>query len=144
MKTKKEIILAKIEENKSLIKRINSINHFNTEDFYNHSIRYIKAIKQGRMCCVITSVSSSGMSMNLKFLECSGSLNKGFRYCHFNMIFVALGFSKVGETGTFRINGGGMDMVFDTNYTIIHDLTSLGFLSKKECDILAQQTPIIL
>ena len=53
-----------------------------------------------------------------------------------------LGFSPANKNSNyFRIYGCGMDMIFHTNYTIIHKLARLGFLNKKECESLAQNTP---
>ena len=114
------------------------------QDFIRNAKRYIKAIKQGRVICVIESVSASGMSRVLKFNECSGSVKNGFRYLNFWKLFKDLGFSEARNSNAFRINGCGMDMVFHTNYTIIHQLQRLGFLSKKECENLAQKTPTVI
>lgn len=114
------------------------------DDFIRNAKRYIKAIKQGRMLCVIDSVSKSGMSRTLKFNECSGSTKNGFHYLNFYTLFCQLGFTKIKDSNYFRIGGCGMDMVFHTNYTTIHDLYRLGFLSNKECAKLAQMTPTLL
>ena len=62
-----------------------------------------------------------------------------YRFYNFYGFFNALGYTKSGNG--FRVNGCGMDMVFNTNYVIIHKLHHLGFITKKECDILAQKTP---
>lgn len=113
------------------------------KDFIRNAKRYIKAIKQGRVICNIDSVSASGMSRTLKFLECSGSIKNGFSYLNFYTLFDNLGFTKVKNSSYFRVNGCGMDMVFHTNYAIIHNLKNLGFLTKKEADILAQKTPSV-
>ena len=114
-------------------KEIKKIEYF---DFYDNAIRYIKAIKQGRMLCSIDTVSRSGMSRTLKFME----FEKGNIY-NFNAFFRALKFNQVKDSDYFRIRGCGMNMVFDTNYTIIHRLYRLGFLSYEECSNLAQLTP---
>jgi hypothetical protein len=112
--------------------------------FIESSKGYIKAIKQGRVICNIESVSSSGMSRNIKFLECEGSIKSGFNYRNFFKLFKDLGFKTAKNSNAFRISGCGMDMVFHTNYTIIHKLHALGFISKKECDVLAQKTPTVI
>jgi hypothetical protein len=58
------------------------------------------------------------------------------------MLFTILGFTKSRSNDFyFSIGGCGMDMIFHTNYTIIHRLHRLGFINKKQCDFLAQQTP---
>ena len=89
----------------------------------------------------IDSVSSSGMSRTIKFLSCEKS-KTNFYYRNYFGFFLALGYTpKNDRSNYFRISGCGMDMIFHTNYTIIHRLTRLGFLTKKECSILAQKTP---
>jgi len=141
---KKERIIKKIEDNKEIQKGINKLNYFNTEDFYNSAIRYIKAIKQGRIICTIGSVSSSGMSRTIKFLECSKGTHN-YNYLNFFAFFKALNFIEArNKNHYFSIGGCGMDMIFHTNYTIIHRLHRLGFISRKECDYLAQQTPSVI
>jgi hypothetical protein len=58
---------------------------------------------------------------------------------NFYAFFGALGFTESGNG--FRISGCGMDMVFHTNYSIIHKLQKLGFIDMKKRDVLAQKTP---
>lgn len=130
-----------IAANKELNKVIENESYSDVNDFINNAFRYIKAIKQGRVINSIGSVSSSGMSRTIKFLECSGSIKSGFRYYNFYLLFKILGFNSVKDSDYFRVNGCGMDMIFHTNYTIIHQLCSLGFTTKKECAHLAQQPP---
>jgi hypothetical protein len=104
------------------------------ESFLNCAKDYIAAIRQKRMICVIRSVSKSGMSRVLKF----HSFEKPYIRNYYSL-FIALGYRKV-DNG-FRISGCGMDMIFHTNYSIIHDLCRLGFITKDECNGLAQKTP---
>ena len=128
-KQAKKTILKNIENDKEIKK----IEYF---DFYDNAIRYIKAIKQGRMLCSINTVARSGMSRTLKFMEFEKS-----NVYNFHAFFRALGFNQVKDSDYFRIHGCGMNMVFHTNYTIIHRLYRLGFLSYEECSNLAQLTP---
>lgn len=107
----------------------NSIKHFVSD-----AKTYIKAIKENRMLCIIKSVSSSGMSRVISF----HSFEKNY-YRQYFCFFKTLGYSEVNEG--FRIHGCGMDMIFNTNYNIIHKLHRLRLISKKECDILCQKTP---
>lgn len=128
------------------IKRIETELKLDPEEatyFYQNAKRYIKAIKDGRMCCIIESVSSSGMSRTLKFMECSGGKH-GYSYLNFYNLFKNLGYTKVKNSDCFRVHGCGMDMVFATNYNICHQLKKLGIITKKTCDKLAQKTPITL
>ena len=125
--------------NKKLIKKYIGISSdIELEGFIKQAKRYIKATKEQRIICSIDSVSHSGMSRTLKFLEMPK--NGGYLY-DFYYLFNKLGFSKVRDSDCFRITGGGMDMVFHTHYTIIHNLQSMGFITRKTCDVLAQKTP---
>lgn len=136
---KADKIKSNIEANKELYKAI--IKQYSVETFIHDAKRYISAIKQGRMICNIKSVSRSGMSRNMKFFECAKN-SIGFRYYNFYSFFKTLGFRDVqGYRGLFKIHGCGMDMIFHTNYTIIHKLHRLGFITEKECEKLAQLTP---
>ena len=131
-----------IENDKSLMKKLNSMQYYNIDSFISDAKSYIKAIKQGRMINSIDSVSASGMSRTIKFLSCEKSKNSEFYYRNYFQFFKSLGYSlKNNNSNYFRIHGCGMDMIFHTNYTNIHVLQRLGFLSKKECSVLAQKTP---
>lgn len=136
-------ILANIEQNKELQKAIKNVSYYENERFFNDAKAYIKAIKEGRMINSIGSVSKSGMSRTIKFLSCQkGNQRNSFYYRNYFAFFKALGYSPANDYDHyFRISGCGMDMIFHTNYTIIHRLQRLGFLSKKECSKLAQMTP---
>jgi hypothetical protein len=142
MKTKKQRILENIANDKEIQKRMPK--HMDNESFYDNAARYISAIKQTRMMCNIESVSNSGMSRNIRFFEMDGSNKTGYRVYNFYAFFLALGYTKVNDRDTFRISGCGMDMIFHTNYTIIHMLQSLGFITEKECALLAQKTPHVI
>lgn len=142
MRTKATII-KNIENNKELIKSLNKVSYYDIERFVEDAKAYIKAIKDKRMINSIGSVSSSGMSRTIKFLSCEKSkYNKDHYYRNYFAFFKALGYSEANKNDHyFRINGCGMDMIFHTNYSIVHNLTRLGFLTKKECESLAQDTP---
>lgn len=136
---KHQRIQLKIESNKEVLKDLNKVSHYELERFIEDGIRYIKAIQQGRMINCIGSVSSSGMSRTIKFMEC-GKGKYNHNYLNFFAFFKGLGYNP-DNNGYSRISGCGMDMIFYTNYTIIHRLQRLGFISKKQCSKLAQQTP---
>lgn len=115
------------------------------EIFTRNAERYIKASRQERIICRIESVSKSGMSRKLAFFELA-KMHKSPRHTllNFYSLFTMLGHRKVKDSDSFRIDGCGMDMVFHTHYTNIHQLHSLGFLTKGERDKLAQRTPHIV
>jgi hypothetical protein len=112
------------------------------DDFIENAKRYILAVKEERVMCVIDAVSRSGMSRTMKFVEMTSSNYRGRHIIlNFFRLFEVLGHEKVKDSDFFRIHGCGMDMVFNTNYNIIHELRSLGFINKKTCAALAQKTP---
>ena len=136
-----------IKEIETFIKGYNKKNEYkiDIETFINNAKRYIKAIKENRMICAIGSVSKSGMSRNIKFVELAKSdTSDKHQLYNFYQFFDVLGYTKVKNSDYFRIGGCGMDMIFHTNYTIMHDLRRLGFINKEECDTLAQATPHIV
>ncbi len=139
---KKEKVLKRISEDKEICKRLKLESYYDAEQFVKDGFRYIKAIKEGRVINCVGSVSSSGMSRMMKFLECAKSKHHKNKYMYLNFIgFMNAMGNKCDRNGFFRIHGSGMDMVFHTNYTIIHKLHRLGFVNKAECKSLAQDTP---
>ena len=134
-------ILNNVNSNKELQKNFKKLYGFTSEDFIRNAERYIKACKENRIFCIIHSVSKSGMSRKLSFKEANfNNEGKGY-FLNFTALFTALGYSERNKDGKFTVNGCGMDMVFHTNYSIIHNLYNLGMLTKEECDTLAQNTP---
>jgi len=106
---------------------------------------FCKATAEGRMFCIIHSVSSSGMTRNMSFYE-TAKLNHpmidGRKYCQLNFwsLFKALGYREAKGDG-FAIGGCGMDMVFATHYNIIHSAARFGIITKEQCAKLSQMTP---
>lgn len=141
---KDERILKKIAADKELQKNLSKqSDHYGNEMFLRDGKRYLKAIKEGRMLCIIESVSASGMSRVLKFNECAKLKGNNHSFMQFWTMFKVLGHQETKSQG-FRVHGCGMDMVFHTNYCIVRKLQHLGFISKKQCAVLEQKTPTIL
>lgn len=115
------------------------------DEFKDNAKRYIKAIADRRMVCSIDSVSRSGMSRTIKFVEVS---KRGGSYGHsmlnFWALFKVLGFTQAKDSDYFRIGGCGMDMIFHTNYTIIGQLERLGLVRKDRAAKLRQMTPYVI
>ena len=128
---------------KDVLKRIENNEYYTLDQFKDDVKRYIKACEQERMICNIESVSASGMSRVMRFCEFSfDTTHKLGHILNFYDLFEALGYSSAGKySDDFRISGCGMDMVFATNYNIIHNFKSMGFIHKKRCDSMAQKTP---
>jgi len=121
----------------ALLNKHNNGKQFPTtkESFIDNVYRYIKATKQNRLICNIDTVSRSGMSRTMKFVE----MNKnGYLLNYYDMLKV-LGFNF--KDDYMKISGCGMDMVFATHYNIINDFKRLGFITKKTCSVLEQKTP---
>jgi hypothetical protein len=141
------VITANIQSDKEIMKRINANTYTSIEGFIDNATAYIQAIAERRMCNVIKSVSNSGMSRVLKFQsfeiykESKNQNGKGY-FRNYYTLFKHLGYTET-KTG-FRVSGCGMDMIFNTNYNIIHKLHRLGFIDKSTCEKLAQFTPITL
>lgn len=136
-------IIENINKDKEIVKNLKKLNYYDIKNFVDDAKTYIKAIKERRMLCVIKSVSSSGMSRNIKFNSCEKA-KTGYWYRQYSCLFITLGYTEVKGTDSFRIGGCGMDMIFHTNYSIIHKLKNLGFITKEECEKLAQETPTVL
>jgi hypothetical protein len=138
-------LLINLEKNTELQKAIKATKneYYNVEDFLNDSKAYIKAIKEKRMICIIESVSSNGMSRVLRFVSCEKSKNykNDFYYRNYTLFFKTLGYTEVKNSYGFRVNGCGMDMIFNTNYCNINDLKRLKIVNDKQAKILAQITP---
>lgn len=124
-------------------KAITKNTYYSEEQFISDAKQYIEAIKEGRVICSIVSVSKSGMSRKMKFLAYQQTENTTKRthgyYRQFNSMFEALGF-KIKDY-CLNIGGCGMDMVFHTNYTTMHALKRMNFITESECSSLAQETP---
>lgn len=137
-------LILNIEQNKELLKRLNAEQHYSIDQFIKDGKEYVSAIKQGRTFCTIPHVSKSGMSRVIKYTTCQRS-NGRFYYRNYICFMRCLGYSEnKSYWGGFNIGGCGMDMNFATNYNIIHKLHRLGFITKKSCDSLAQQTPSVI
>ena len=136
----REEILNNVNSNKEIQKNLKKLYSFNSEDFIVNAERYIKACKENRIFYVIHSVSKSGMSRKLSFYESTFSKEGKGGFLNFTALFIALGYSDRNRDGEFTVNGCGMDMVFHTNYSIIHSFYNLGMITKEECDTLAQNT----
>ena len=139
-----EQLIINVSNDKEIVKLIaKKLNHYTVEQFVSDAQQYIKAIREGRMINSIGSVSASGMSRTIKFLSCERYKNESnYNYRQYRAFFTALGYNQSRSNNNyFSISGCGMDMIFHTNYSIIHKLKSLGFIGDDDCRVLAQQTP---
>lgn len=128
------------------IKKSYKLNEQDANYFFDCAKEYIKAIKENRMICNIEHVSKSGMSryLTFKYLQKSKYDKNRYNLINTNFLFKTLGYRFNKNHCAFFVGGCGMDMVFHVNYCNIHDFTKLGFLNKKECTKLSQNTPSII
>jgi len=123
-------------------KSISFDSYQDTEWFIESLKRYCNAAKERRLICNIESVSKSGMSRNMRFVELQkNKTTKNYDMLNFWGLFAALKYTKVSNSDCFRIQGCGMDMVFATHYEIIHTAYYYEVINKNTCDKLSQMTP---
>ena len=127
----------------SIKKAISKMQYYSEESFLSDANNYIEAISNGSMLCIIHSVAKSGMSRTLSFKSCKSN-GERFNYRNYNNLFFALGYKDGKNNEGFIIRGCGMDMIFHTNYCIIHDFKNVGIITSNECRVLAQKTPVVL
>jgi len=120
-----------------VLNRISKEDYYTKECFIEDVKCYLKAVKSGRILYTVTSVSRSGMSRNILIKSFEGTMRKGSYRTYYNFLKI-LGFRFVNNSDSIRVSGCGMNMLFATNYNIIHKLHKLGFIGKHQCEILAQ------
>lgn len=117
---------------KEVLKAIAKNEYYSEESF----------IKEGRVICSVVSVSKSGMNRKLKFLSCEPSKYKDevmHYYRQYNSMLECLGY-KVKDY-SITVNGCGMNIIFHTNYSIMHNFKRMGIITDEQCSSLAQMTP---
>ena len=138
---KVERITKNIENSKELMRNLKKID-LSVERFISDAQTYIKAVKERRISYTVDTVSRSGMSRTIIITSCEKSLYNGkrsFYYRQYNAMLEVLGYNvKRGYRDAIRVGGCGMNMLFATNYNIVWTLHRLGFINRKQCDVLAQ------
>ena len=130
--------MGKIELKKEMLKAIDNMDYYTQEDFIRDSNIYIKALKSGRLQYRVTNVSKSGMSRDILISSYEGSMNKGY-YRNYTLMLEVLGYKFASKySSEIKISGCGMNMLFATNYNIIHTFKRIGLINQKSCDVLAQ------
>jgi hypothetical protein len=123
---------------KNLLKKIND-NFYRVEDFIEMCKIYLDALEEGRLACIIKSVSKSGMSRKLQFISCESTLSKKPEYFYVNYCSLLSVFGYKRKDNCNIVTGCGMDMVFATNYNVVGNLYSLGFIDKDKQKTLEQK-----
>ena len=107
---------------------------------------YINASRTGSLCCVVKSVSKSGLSRKLLFFSVDQNNGGNCMPYYYGYFLELLGYkaSRNNSDSCITVQGCGMDMVFYTNYRVINMLCDFGFITEAERDILRQKTPHVL
>lgn len=138
---KVERVTRNIENDKELVKSLKKVD-MPIERFISDAQTYLRAVKERRISYTVDTVSKSGMSRTLIITSCERSRweNKvSYHYRQYNTMLQAMGYSvKRGYRDSIRVHGCGMNMLFATNYNIVWSLHRLGFISRKQCDVLCQ------
>ena len=130
--------MQKIKLTNEMIKRLESNEYYSKEDFTNDCKTYIKALKSGRLQYRVTNISKSGLSRDILISSFEGNMNKGY-YRNYTNMLETLGFNFVSKySSDIRVKGCGMNMLFATNYNIIHTFKNINLINKKQCEILAR------
>lgn len=136
-----ERVTKNIENDKELLKNLKKVD-MPIERFIGDAQTYLRAVKERRISYAVDTVSKSGMSRTLTITSCERSRweNKVvYHYRQYNTMLQAMGYSiKRGYRDSIRVHGCGMNMLFATNYNIVWSLHRLGFISRKQCDVLCQ------
>ena len=131
--------MKQIKLSQEVINNLKKENYYTEEAFINDAKTYIKAVKSCRIHYSVTQVSASGMSRNISIMSYEGSMSKGYYRNCFAMLRV-MGYRSADKySHDIKVSGCGMNMLFATNYNIIHSFYRMGFINKTTCDTLAQR-----
>ena len=115
--------------------KANANNYLNSENGKANAMRFISALTERRLLCVVKKVSSSGTSRQIFFGEMC--FNNGFAHlCQFNYFLGCLGFRYKNDSGLVSVSGCGMDMIFHTLYNACGILADAGFTLPADWDRL--------
>jgi hypothetical protein len=130
--------MKKIKLSNEVLKFIKSKEYYTEDDFIKDAKTYVKAVKSGRILYTVTHVSSSGMSRDINIKSFEGNMANG-SYRSYNYFLQAMGYKFKKHSWDITVSGCGMNMLFGTNYNIIHDLTRMNIINDSDCKILAQK-----
>ena len=136
-----ERIARNIKNDRELMNGLKKVD-MSIDQFIRDAQTYLRAVKERRISYTVGAVSKSGMSRTLIITSCERSRWDGkisYYYRQYNTMLQAMGYSvKRGCRDSIRVHGCGMNMLFATNYNIVWSLHRLGFISRRQCDLLCQ------
>lgn len=124
---------------KEMIKRLSKEEYYTQEDFIKDIQTYIKALREGRLQYLVMNVSNSGMNRNILVQSCEQNKNNNnFYYRQYLKMFEILGY-KLDKNFNIKVSGCGMNMLFATNYNLIHTFKNMNIITAEDCEMLAQK-----
>ena len=120
-------------------KRLSKEEYYTKEMLLNDIQDYIKALKEGRLQYIVMNVSSNGMNRNILIQSCEqNKINNNFYFRQYSRMFEMLNY-KLDKNYNVKVSGCGMNMLFATNYYLIHTFKNMNIISESEAEILAQK-----
>ena len=124
---------------KEIEKRLSKEEYYTKEMLLNDIQGYIKALKEGRLQYLVMNVSSNGMNRNILIQSCEqNKTNSNFYFRQYSRMFEMLGY-KLNKDYYIKVSGCGMNMLFATNYNLIHTFKNMNIISATEAETLAQK-----
>ena len=124
---------------KDIEKRLSKEEYYTKEMLLDDIQDYIKALKEGRLQYLVMSVSQSGMNRNILIQSCEqNKSNNNFYFRQYSRMFEMLNY-KLDKNYNVKVSGCGMNMLFATNYYLIHTFKSMNIILKDEADVLSQK-----
>ena len=115
--------------------------HDHVSDFMVNAKRYIQAARESRLIITVHSIAPSGMSRKVSLYSLEKQKGEKRHWvCSFNH-FARLTGKTIDGNSNIVLQGCGTDLLWELNYDIINGLQRLGFISKKEAEVLAQRKP---
>lgn len=101
--------------------------YLKSEEGQANAKRFILALKERRVICSVKHVSNSGMSRVISVNEVKKLKGQNIHVLyHFNWFFKQMGYTYVDSYSAIRVNGCGMDMIFNLLDCVCADLKYYG------------------
>jgi len=139
--TKKEKIFINIKNNKSLIRKIDSNNFYSIDYFYDDCINYIQDTKKEKILSICTNYNKSSGSSKRKIFTQKKGKNNYYHIVYYSRLYNYISGLRINRDLELMLPFMNMNVVFAIHYNLIHSLFRLGFINKKQCEVLAQKQP---
>ena len=104
---------------------------------------YINASRTGSLCCMVKSVSKTGLSRKLLFFSVDQNNEGDCMPYYYGYFLELLGYkgSRNYSDSCITVQGAGMDMIFHTHSRVINMLCDFGFITVSEWAVLRKKMP---